>query len=86
MAQQSSVTTITRHFDLVFFPKTADILPQVTIENSTVQYSLHDIFTFVKEVMFSSLFVCLFATLRKNFRTRLHDIFREGVGNGPMNK
>jgi len=28
--------------------------------------------------MFSSLFVCLLATLRKNFRTDLHEIFREG--------
>jgi len=27
--------------------------------------------------MFSSLFVCLSATLRKNFRTDLHEIFRE---------
>ena len=35
-----------------------------------------------KEVMFSSLSVCLsvclLATLRKNFRTDLHEIFREG--------
>jgi len=35
-------------------------------------------------------FVCLFAnrqTLRKDFRTDLHEIFREDqVGNGPMNK
>jgi len=28
--------------------------------------------------MFSSLFVCLLATLRKNFRTVLHEIFRDG--------
>jgi len=28
--------------------------------------------------MFSSLLVCLLATLRKNFRTDLHEIFREG--------
>ena len=28
--------------------------------------------------MFSSLFVCLLATLRKNFRTDLHEIFRDG--------
>jgi len=35
--------------------------------------------------MFSSLFVCLLATLRKNFQTHLHEIFRK-VGNGPMNK
>jgi len=35
-----------------------------------------------KEVMFSSVFVCLFvcllATLRKNFQTDLHEIFSEG--------
>jgi len=39
----------------------------------------------------SSLFVCLsdvclLATLRKNFRTDLHKIFREKVANGPLNK
>ena len=38
--------------------------------------------TSAKEVMFSSLFVCLsvclLATLRKNFQTDLHEIFREG--------
>jgi len=28
--------------------------------------------------MFSSLFVCLLATLRKNFRTDLHELFSEG--------
>jgi len=28
--------------------------------------------------MFWSLFVCLLATVRKNFRTDLHEIFREG--------
>ena len=28
--------------------------------------------------MFSSLFVCLLATLRKNFQTDLYEIFREG--------
>ena len=33
--------------------------------------------TSAKEDMFSSLFVCLSATLRKNFRTNLHEIFRE---------
>jgi len=32
-----------------------------------------------KDDMLSSLFVCLsVATLRKNFRTDLHEIFREG--------
>jgi len=31
------------------------------------------------------LFVCLLATLRKNFRTDLHE-FSGNVGNGPMNK
>jgi len=31
-----------------------------------------------KEDMWLSLSVCLLATLRKNFRTDLHDIFREG--------
>ena len=31
------------------------------------------------------MFVCLLATLRKNFQTDLHEIFRE-LGNGPMNK
>jgi len=41
------------------------------------------IFTSAKEVMISSLFVCLFvclfiASLRQNFRTDLHGIFREG--------
>jgi len=35
------------------------------------------------KVTFSSLSVCLLATLRKNFETDLHDIFREGW---PMNK
>ena len=42
-------------------------------------------FTSAKAVMFSSLFVCLsvclsvclIATLRKNFQTDLHEIFRE---------
>jgi len=38
--------------------------------------------TAAKEVMFSSLFVCLFVclsgTLRKNIQTDLHEIFREG--------
>ena len=28
--------------------------------------------------MFSSLFVCLLATLNKNFQTDLHEIFSEG--------
>jgi len=28
--------------------------------------------------MFVCLFICLLATLRKNFRTDLHEIFREG--------
>jgi len=40
------------------------------------------VITYDKKVMFSSLFVCfsvcLLATLRKNFRTDLHEIFREG--------
>ena len=31
------------------------------------------------------LFVCLLATLRKNFRTDLHEIFRKGC-NGSLNK
>jgi len=35
--------------------------------------------------MFLSLYVCLLATLRKNFRTDLHAI-SEKVGNGPVNK
>jgi len=39
------------------------------------------------EVLFSSLFVCLsvclLATLRKNFRTNLHEIFTKGW---PVNK
>jgi len=35
--------------------------------------------------MFSSLFVCLLATLCKNFRTDLHEISRK-VGSGPVNK
>ena len=33
---------------------------------------------FAKEDMFLSLFVCLLATLRKNFRMDLHEIFKEG--------
>jgi len=37
-----------------------------------------DFITSAKEVMFSSLFVCLLATLRKNVRTDLHEIFRKG--------
>jgi len=39
-----------------------------------------NIATFTKEVMYSSLFVCLFVctTLCKNFRTDLHEIFRKG--------
>jgi len=45
--------------------------------------------TSAKEVMFSSLFVCLsvylLASMRKNFQTDLYEIFRK-VGNGPMNK
>ena len=36
------------------------------------------IITSTKEVMFLSLFVCLLATLRKNFQTDLHEVFREG--------
>jgi len=42
-------------------------------------------FTSAKEVMYSSLFVCLsalfvclLAALHNNFRTDLHEIFREG--------
>jgi len=35
-------------------------------------------FSSAKEVMFSSLFVCLLATLRKNFQANLHEIFRDG--------
>jgi len=35
--------------------------------------------TSTKEVMFSSLFVCLLATLRKNFQTDLHESFGEGL-------
>jgi len=34
--------------------------------------------TSAKEVTFSSLSVCLLATLRKNFQRDLHEIFREG--------
>jgi len=34
--------------------------------------------TSAKEDMQSSLSVCLLATLRKNFQTDLHEIFREG--------
>jgi len=38
------------------------------------------VITSAKEVMFWSLFVCLFrATVRKNFRTDFHEIFREGL-------
>jgi len=44
--------------------------------------NFHTVVTSAKEVMFSSLFVCLsvclLATLRKNFWTGLHEIFREG--------
>jgi len=38
------------------------------------------VITFAKEVMFSSLFVCLSVSnfAEKNFRTDLHEIFREG--------
>jgi len=36
------------------------------------------VFTSAKEVMFSSLFVCLLATLRKSIGRDLHEIFREG--------
>jgi len=38
--------------------------------------------------LFVCSFVCLLATLRKNFRTDLHEIFRQGskVGNEPMSK
>jgi len=36
------------------------------------------VLTYTKEVMFSSLFVCLLATLNKNFRMDLHKIFKEG--------
>ena len=37
------------------------------------------VITTAKEVMFLSLFVCLLATLCKNFPTYLHEIFREGL-------
>ena len=36
------------------------------------------IFTSTKEDIFSSLSVCLLATLHKNFQTNLHEIFWEG--------
>ena len=45
---------------------------------------LSGIFTSAKEDMFSSLFVCLLATLRKNFQMDLYEIFKK-VGNGPSN-
>ena len=45
---------------------------------SFVSKPIYLFLTSAKEVMFSSLFVCLLATLRKNFRTDLHEIFREG--------
>jgi len=41
-------------------------------------FSLRTVFSSAKEVMFSLLFVCLLATLRKNFRTDSHEIFRKG--------
>jgi len=43
------------------------------------------IITSAKDICNRRLSVCLFATLRKNFRTHLHEIFREGW-HGPMNK
>ena len=63
------------------------------IPSPTQQYTMQSInklmlqtedvvITYDKKVMFSLLFVCfsvcLLATLRKNFRTDLHEIFREG--------
>jgi len=49
----------------------------------SVYFAYYYVITSAKEVMFLSLFiclsvVCLLATLRKNFRTDLHEIFREG--------
>jgi len=41
-------------------------------------YFIKNFMTSAKEVTFLSLFVCLLATLRKNFRTDLHTILREG--------
>ena len=41
--------------------------------------------TSAKEVVFSSLSVCLLATLRKNFQTDLHEISGK-IGNGSINK
>ena len=45
---------------------------------STARASSFILITSVNEVMFSSLFVCLLATLHKNFGTDFHEIFREG--------
>jgi len=49
-------------------------------ESSTLFWQPGELVTSAKEVMFSSLFVCLsvclLATLRKNFQADLHEIFR----------
>ena len=60
--------------------------PVVLIKYHTLNVNSNPIFTSAKEDMSSPLFVCLFvclsvcllATLRKNFPTDLHEIFREG--------
>jgi len=49
------------------------------VYNMGMLYLHNDIFiTSAKEVVFSSLFVCLLATLHKNFQTDLREIFTEG--------
>ena len=65
--------TLTAHLRHVFIART----------EMNWQVIILVIFTSAKEIMFSLLFVCLLATLRKNSGTDLHKIIRDGW---PMNK
>jgi len=62
-------------------PKSSRVAAKCSLLKRCKQVSKHFwstvIITSAKEVMFSSLFVCLLATFRKNFRTDLHEIFKE---------
>ena len=57
---------------------TATTLTKLNYDRITRKHERKLISTSAKEDMFSSLFVCLLATLRRNFQTDVHEIFREG--------
>ena len=55
---------------------TGNLLPDASRHASKTFFNVF--ITSAKKVVLSSLFVCLLATLRKNFPTDLHEISREG--------